>query len=959
MPPEVASESSTSRTSTGAAPVFPRLNFKDLLQKLSEEHDREIITLKQRMIELSLCRKENIDLRRQIAELERCWNNGEAAPLPRLATQESLLSAAGEVCNSTNTARHTVAVPGFAGQLDGKAPTGIRRSVAQKSATLPAVDEGKTATATVLATISPCHSDANGELPAIATQTEEDEWQKKQEAGRQSTVHIAIKQETKEETHPSITSISPEVSPRKSEALPQDPPPPLPESEASVPSISGKKSVFIHDPGCFFPDGPEAQQSGTYSRGSHFSLARGSGSEKFEMDSALCLSRGQSVWNHRTFVVLDRWASDSAPSARAAIRQDHQTRRKIENPAEHSQDPLRDPRRDIESTGRCSLRHLISWPGSKYRMVWDLSGMFLIFFDIIMIPLGVFEPPDTPFTIFMSWVTMLFWSSDMLSSFFVGYVSKGETVMDPSRIACHYLRTWFVPDSVVVGVDWVLTAANTGAGGVSDVGRSLRVLRIMRTFRLLRLFKLKRILAELEDRINSEWISIMTNIVKLILLLLMASHFIACGWYFIGDTGEELGGKNWIQAQGFYERSIGYRYTTSLHWSLTQFTPASMDVQPHNAAERTFAIIILVFALVTFSSFLSSITSSMTQLRHMSEDSRKEFWMLRRYMREKFVSKQLAVRVQRYLEYAVANQRSQVPESRVKVLDLLSEQLHNELKCAVSMPSLCVHPLMRHIHKNWLITTHRLSDAAISKKHLACGDNLFFSCEVATQMYFVSAGQLQYMKASPQADLPQPDLSRLSTTSRITELTAPANTFIASAYVSEEDWISEAVLWTQWTHAGDMQAVTESTLITLDGAHFGEVICMQLPCWEFARTYAQKFVSLLNNNKFELSDVIVDLEQEGLFREVIGELLPEESKDEMENDEKRSWLKFSLKRNTKIKFLASQASTAFDKKKWSLMSRRKTAASGSVGIGSTVSKGTDSHSDQTGAWENRLKSLGP
>ena len=32
------------------------------------------------------------------------------------------------------------------------------------------------------------------------------------------------------------------------------------------------------------------------------------------------------------------------------------------------------------------------------------------------------------------------------------------------------------------------------------------------------------------------------------------------------------------------------RYTTAMHWSLTQFTPASMGVQPQNTIERSFAI---------------------------------------------------------------------------------------------------------------------------------------------------------------------------------------------------------------------------------------------------------------------------------------------------------------------------------------------------------------------------------
>ena len=44
------------------------------------------------------------------------------------------------------------------------------------------------------------------------------------------------------------------------------------------------------------------------------------------------------------------------------------------------------------------------------------------------------------------------------------------------------------------------------------------------------------------------------------------------------------------------ERTSGYddlswRYLTSLHWSLTQFTPASMDVSARNEYERIMSIL--------------------------------------------------------------------------------------------------------------------------------------------------------------------------------------------------------------------------------------------------------------------------------------------------------------------------------------------------------------------------------
>merc|ERR1719453_134911 len=92
----------------------------------------------------------------------------------------------------------------------------------------------------------------------------------------------------------------------------------------------------------------------------------------------------------------------------------------------------------------------IAHPSSGSRLVWDLSGSVLIGYDIIMVPMQVFNLPENGFFIFMNWVTLLFWSCDIVASFLVGYVHKGHTIMDPRKIARNYMKTWFILDCVIV-----------------------------------------------------------------------------------------------------------------------------------------------------------------------------------------------------------------------------------------------------------------------------------------------------------------------------------------------------------------------------------------------------------------------------------------------------------------------------------------------------------------------------
>merc|ERR1719188_1599473 len=138
-----------------------------------------------------------------------------------------------------------------------------------------------------------------------------------------------------------------------------------------------------------------------------------------------------------------------------------------------------------------------------------------------------------------------------------------------------------------------------------------------------------RIAQLLQDMIESEVVLLVLSIVKFLVLLIVVNHFLCTGWYAIGVSYKESGHPNWIDEYNVWDRSFGYRYTTALHWSLTQFTPASINMQPTNEGERVYGIFLLVGGLMVFSSFTGSITSAITQLRDMHSSRSRQFWLLK------------------------------------------------------------------------------------------------------------------------------------------------------------------------------------------------------------------------------------------------------------------------------------------------------------------------------------------
>merc|ERR1712050_445383 len=106
--------------------------------------------------------------------------------------------------------------------------------------------------------------------------------------------------------------------------------------------------------------------------------------------------------------------------------------------------------------------------------------------------------------------------------------------------------------------------------------------------------------------------------------------------------------------------------------------------------ERVYSIIVLVFALIVFSSFVSSITSAMNQLKQMGSDNRKQMWLLRRYLTQRHIPHMLATCIHRYVEYQEKRHTGFVQESQVKLLSCLSDRLRNELQRVACVPHIKV-----------------------------------------------------------------------------------------------------------------------------------------------------------------------------------------------------------------------------------------------------------------------------
>jgi len=482
-------------------------------------------------------------------------------------------------------------------------------------------------------------------------------------------------------------------------------------------------------------------------------------------------------------------------------------------------------------------------PHGNWRSVCDFCGLVLILYDLLTVPMQAFEPEETWFMAMMDWVTLLFWTFDMIQSFSLAYYHQGELVTDRRRIIINYLRTWFLLDLLVVLPEWILIFIGyKETKDLVGLGRILRLRRAFRIARFARLFKLSNIINAICDIIDSEYSFVLFNLSQLLLTILLLNHCIACGWYLVGSLNMKAGNLSWIEHSGSrptVHEDLTWRYITSLHWSLTQFTPASMEVHPQNVAERIFAIVVLFFALLAFGTVVGGVTASMTHLRNIKNNQVRQFWLLRCYLRQNQISAQLSDRIRNYLDYKEQAKyrfsHSVVPLESVQILGELSQPLRNELTSETYTPDLKHHSFFHQLKKKMSFVLFEICTTALRCSCFATMDIIFTVGDEGMSMFFVRSGEFQYCKLGDRlvASLQSCDI------------------------LAQKSWISEMVLWTPWRHQGTLRADKSGELIVVNPGSFADAIKMHPQAWHFARNYARQYLEFLNGlDPLELTDVV-------------------------------------------------------------------------------------------------------
>eukprot|EP00929_Paragymnodinium_shiwhaense_P017837 TRINITY_DN12762_c0_g1_i3.p1 TRINITY_DN12762_c0_g1~~TRINITY_DN12762_c0_g1_i3.p1 ORF type:complete len:791 (-),score=112.70 TRINITY_DN12762_c0_g1_i3:367-2739(-) len=471
-------------------------------------------------------------------------------------------------------------------------------------------------------------------------------------------------------------------------------------------------------------------------------------------------------------------------------------------------------------------------PHSTVRAIWNVLAVVLLLYDFIVLPMAVFDLPDDPFLIGMTYVTLAYWTSDIAMSFATGCYSNGILIMDWRDIWSQYVRTWLVVDIMLILPDLIFSiagAASRNSWGLLRTLRGARTLRLLRFVAMLRLMKVDRLVKDLKTRLNSTSLLVCIPIARLICGVLMLCHILAASWYFVGKQSAS----GWIYAEGIDSKDLADKYLSTLQWSLARLHPANFGKNDalESFPERIFAIAVSLLAFGGGGYFVSCVTTTMAELQNLRAGQSRKLHIIREYVRDNNISLCLSMRIKSYVEKTVS-QRARVMHAK-QIAEFLPVTLVADLRFEAWTPILTMHPWLSSVTTSSPRFVWSLCKSSLTEIAVLPGDTVFTTTDSCEKMLFVSAGMMSYA------------LGRVMGSGQIQE----------QKDVRPGQWLSEAALWTLWKHTGELCGELDGTILALDAEELVAAARGHRSIAAEIAYYANKFVKALN----QLGDHATDL----------------------------------------------------------------------------------------------------
>ncbi|XP_006867092.1 PREDICTED: potassium voltage-gated channel subfamily H member 7 [Chrysochloris asiatica] len=304
---------------------------------------------------------------------------------------------------------------------------------------------------------------------------------------------------------------------------------------------------------------------------------------------------------------------------------------------------------------------------SPFKAVWDWLILLLVIYTAIFTPYSAaFLLNDreeqkrrecgyscSPLNVVDLIVDIMF-IIDILINFRTTYVNQNEEVVsDPTKIAIHYFKGWFLID-MVAAIPFDLLIFGSG----SDETTTL--IGLLKTARLLRLVRVARKL----DRYSEYGAAVL---MLLMCIFALIAHWLACIWYAIGNVErpyltnkigwlDSLGlqiGKCYNDSDSSSGPSIKDKYVTALYFTFSSLTSVGFgNVSPNTNSEKIFSICVMLIGSLMYASIFGNVSAIIQRLYSGTARYHMQMLRVKEFIRFHQIPNPLRQRLEEYFQHA-------------------------------------------------------------------------------------------------------------------------------------------------------------------------------------------------------------------------------------------------------------------------------------------------------------------
>jgi len=394
-------------------------------------------------------------------------------------------------------------------------------------------------------------------------------------------------------------------------------------------------------------------------------------------------------------------------------------------------------------------------PNSWLRSLWDFLILIFVLYNTVVIPLTLAYARllDKNVLSAMEGIDIavdVFFTLDIILSFFTAYTnSRGELITDNRMIAKKYLRTFFAIDVLAV-LPFDLFESLFRTADAQDVNLATRWIPLLKLPRLLRLSRVMRLLDRFE--FANVW-----KIIRLLFVLIMIAHFLACLWYLLVEY-DELWWEPYIQAAQLHNvtlfgvTSVSSVNASTLHagdmlglaetYAICLYNAFIMlvgsDSLPTTLGQRMFAS----FALTVGALFSAIIFGSMAVLITNFNAARTRFNQtmdeVNANMRYLELPPKLQSKIRGYFEHMYHTNKDITGQ---RLFDTLNPTVRYEIAEHLHREMVKNAPLFQACHPFFIKDIVTRLRAEVYMK----GENIIEEGDTGQEMFFVSRGTVDIM----------------------------------------------------------------------------------------------------------------------------------------------------------------------------------------------------------------------